>query len=83
MPDAYPTRATTLTRVREERYFDREAILGRDAASVFPNLAKQVRNSAGSARKTGANSRHVGVFITTGPGLGAADRDEKQDVVQS
>lgn len=43
---------------REERYYDREEVLGRDATSVFPTEAKKAAvDSAGLAELLGAGNR--------------------------
>lgn len=43
---------------REEQYFDREEVLGRDAASVFPTESKKAAaQGAGLAELLGANKK--------------------------
>lgn len=46
---------------REEQYFEREEVLGRDAASVFPTQAKQAGASNTDALKglLGANKKFI------------------------
>ncbi|KAI7840641.1 hypothetical protein COHA_005662 [Chlorella ohadii] len=53
--------AVPLVRVpREEQYFDREEVLGRDAASVFPTESKKAAaQGAGLAELLGANKKFI------------------------
>ena len=47
-------------RGREEQFFEREAVLGRDATSVFPTEAKKAAvEGAGLAELLGANKKFI------------------------
>lgn len=49
---------------REEQYFDREEVLGRDAASVFPTESKKAAaDGAGLAALLGANKKVGGALV--------------------
>jgi hypothetical protein len=45
MADDEPRKVEMIRVPREEEYFDREAVLGRDATSVFPREAAQLQDS--------------------------------------
>lgn len=46
-PNLPTSRPIPLNNHREERYFERDAVLGRDAASVFPTRAKEIAEGGG------------------------------------
>lgn len=63
LPRLPPNAASRYRRIRcrEERYYDREEVLGRDAASVFPTEARKAAaaGAAGLAELLGANKKFI------------------------